>query len=73
MPTAAMTANGRPESPAWVTTQELAEYLRLHPKTVLRLAKEHVIPCLRAGQAIRFRPDEVEAALRRPGALDVGP
>ncbi len=49
----------------WMTAGEIAFRLRLHRKTILRLARAGVVPCLRAGHAIRFDPVAVEAALCR--------
>ena len=53
--------------PLWLTVSEMARRVRLHPKTLLRLARARLIPCLRAGRAVRFSALEVEQALmRRP-------
>ncbi len=37
------------------TAEEIAEYLRLHPYTIRRLAREKKIPAFRAGGQWRFR------------------
>lgn len=50
-------------APTWLTPVEMAQRVRLHPKTLLRLAQAKVIPCLRAGRAVRFDPEAVEQAL----------
>ena len=47
----------------WLTTEQMACRLNLHEKTILRLARARVIPCLRAGRAVRFDPEAVERAL----------
>jgi excisionase family DNA binding protein len=39
-----------------ITARELAEILHLHPVTVYRKAKAHVIPCRFIGTAVRFDP-----------------
>ena len=49
----------------WLTPQELADRLRVHPKTLLRLARAGLIPCLRAGRVVRFPAELVERALMR--------
>lgn len=53
--------------PVWMTAPEIAERLRLNPKTILRLARAGIVPCLRAGTAVRFDPQQVEAALCQRG------
>ena len=58
----------RPTTPSWLTPQELADRLRVHPKTLLRLARAGLIPCLRAGRVVRFSAELVEGALMRRGA-----
>ena len=42
------------------TSEEIAEYLRLHPYTIRRLAREGKIPAFRAGGQWRFRKDEID-------------
>ena len=39
-----------------LTAREIAEILHLHPVTVYRKAKAHVIPCRFIGTAVRFDP-----------------
>jgi len=51
----------------WMTAQEMGDYLCISPKTVLKLARNSVIPCIRYGQIVRFKLEDVEAALARPG------
>ncbi len=53
----------KPTTPTWLTPVEMARRVKLHPKTLLRLAQAKVIPCLRAGRAIRFDAEAVEQAL----------
>ena len=53
----------KPPPPTWRPPAEMGKRVRLHPKTLLRLAQAKVIPCLRAGRAIRFDADAVEQAL----------
>ncbi len=42
------------------TAEEIAEYLRLHPYTIRRLAREKKIPAFRAGGQWRFRKDDID-------------
>ena len=42
------------------TSEEIAEYLRLHPYTIRRLAREGKIPAFRAGGQWRFRKDAID-------------
>jgi len=42
------------------TAEEIAKYLKLHPYTVRRLARERKIPAFRAGGQWRFRKDEID-------------
>jgi excisionase family DNA binding protein len=43
------------------TAEEIAEYLRLHPYTVRKLAREKKIPAFRVGGQWRFRKDEIDS------------
>ena len=42
------------------TAEEIAEYLKLHPYTIRRLAREEKIPAFRVGGQWRFRKDEID-------------
>ena len=42
------------------TSEEVAQYLKLHPYTVRRLAREKKIPAFRVGGQWRFRKDEID-------------
>ena len=42
------------------TAEEVAGYLKLHPYTVRRLAREKQIPAFRVGGQWRFRKDEID-------------
>ena len=42
------------------TAQEIATYLKLHPYTIRRLAREKKIPAFRVGGQWRFRKDEID-------------
>jgi len=41
------------------TAEEIAKYLKLHPYTIRRLAREKKIPAFRVGGQWRFRKDEI--------------
>ena len=43
------------------TAEEIAKYLKLHPYTIRRLAREKKIPAFRVGGQWRFRKDEIDA------------
>lgn len=45
----------RTEFEALVTPAEASAYLRVHPKTIIRLARQKAIPALRIGKHWRFR------------------
>jgi len=42
------------------TAEEIAQYLKLHPYTVRRLAREKKIPAFRVGGQWRFRRDDID-------------
>ena len=43
------------------TAAEAAGYLRLHPKTVVRMARTQMIPAIRIGKQWRFRISDLTA------------
>jgi excisionase family DNA binding protein len=45
----------RTEFESLVTPAEASAYLRVHPKTIIRLARQRAIPALRIGKHWRFR------------------
>ncbi len=52
-----------------LTTEEIAERLRLRPDTIRLWARDGMIPAIRiTGKVIRYDPVEVERALRRRSA-----
>lgn len=51
------------ERKAW-TADEVAAYCGLDRGTVYRLAREGQIPHARAGRAVRFHPEAIDAWLR---------
>jgi len=42
------------------TAEEIAKFLKLHPYTIRRLAREKKIPGFRVGGQWRFRKDEID-------------
>lgn len=38
-----------------LTAEEAAEHLRIHPKTLQKLAREQKVPCVQMGKYWRFR------------------
>ena len=42
------------------TVEEVATYLKLHPYTIRRLAREKKIPAFRVGGQWRFRKDKID-------------
>lgn len=53
-----------------LTSREVADEFRVHRATVLRWAREGIVPAIRlpGGKAIRFRRSDIEAALATPAA-----
>jgi excisionase family DNA binding protein len=49
--------------PVW-NCHEAARFLRIHPATVKRLAREGKLPAFRIGNRWRFRPSELDAWAR---------
>ena len=52
-----------PEAP-W-TTDEAAKFLKIHPRTVTRMAFLGEIPAFRIGTHWRFRPSDVDSWMRQ--------
>lgn len=48
-----------PEGPRWLTKEEVAEWLRLTPRTVQRMAHDGRLTAYGNGNIVRFREDEV--------------
>lgn len=51
------------------TAEEIAKYLKLHPYTIRRLAREKKIPAFRVGGQWRFRKDEIDIWSRNKKSL----
>jgi excisionase family DNA binding protein len=48
-----------------LSVREVAQRLQVNPETVRRLARCGVIPAVRICSRLRFRPEDVEAALAK--------
>ena len=48
-----------------LTAKQAAEVLNIHRYRLYRLVRERVIPVVRIGRALRFRPEELDAWLER--------
>ena len=55
---------GQAEPEPWLTSAQLSALTQVGDTTLEAWAKQGVIPCIRAGKALRFRHSEVLAALR---------
>lgn len=49
-----------PKIEQYLTAEEVAEALKLHPYTVRRLCREKKIPCFKFGGQWRFSKEEIE-------------
>ena len=49
--------------PTWLTTQEMADRLRVHQVTLVRLARAGHIPAAKVGRTWRWPAESVEEAL----------
>jgi excisionase family DNA binding protein len=62
-------ATSTSERPRFLTRQEYADHLRVHPRTVDRLISEGEIRSVRVGRSIRIPADELDrAAGTKPNA-----
>lgn len=48
----------------FLTVEEVAKALKLHPYTIRRLCREEKIPCFRFGGQWRFRKDEIFSIMK---------
>jgi excisionase family DNA binding protein len=78
-----MITNGQPSLPELfeplASAEEAAVHLRIHVKTLRRLAREGQVPCARIGKYYRFRLSELDHWVRenhnvisRPFRVDTG-
>ncbi len=47
-------------SPTVMTVEEVARYVRLHPSTIYRLAREGILPGVKVGSQWRFNKERIE-------------
>jgi excisionase family DNA binding protein len=47
-----------------IDSNEAAKLLRIHPKTLQQMARDHKLPAIRIGKFWRFRTSELDAWLR---------
>ncbi len=52
------------------TVDDVAAYLRVHHRTVLRMVERGEIPALRLGKIVRFDPEKVVALFDDAAASD---
>jgi excisionase family DNA binding protein len=57
-------ADPRHDGPQLLKLEEVANFLRLHPRTIRRMVKSGRIPCVRIRRAIRFDQGDVFAWLQ---------
>ena len=58
---------------AFLTTEEVLQYLQVNLRTVYRLIKAGKIPAVRVGRQWRFRKTDIDAWLRSQQATSTGP
>jgi excisionase family DNA binding protein len=56
-----LTSKTTPDSPTTLTVDEVAQRLRLHRRTVLKLAARGEIPAVRLGKLYRFDSQKIAA------------
>ena len=49
----------------FLTAEEVAKSLKLHPYTVRRLCRENKIPCFKFGGQWRFNKDEIFSIVKK--------
>jgi excisionase family DNA binding protein len=59
-----------PAEPRWLTKEEVADWLRLTPRTVQRMAHDGRLTAYGNGNIIRFREDEVRNFLQPLASLE---
>lgn len=56
----------QPHHQPLLTPAQAAERLRLHPKTVVRMARDGRLPAIKIGTGWRFHPEQIAVEPRRP-------
>ena len=57
--------------PEIMTTNEVAEYLKLHPITICKYAGEGKIPAIRIGRVFRFDKDVIDKWIKAGASIPV--
>ena len=70
MTTAQQPIATKQEQARWLSPREVAEVFGVHSDTIYKLVAEDRVPHLRVGRAIRFRLEDIEAALRPASSED---
>lgn len=52
-----------------LNAEEVAQLLRINPRTVKRLASQHILPGFRVGGQWRFRREAIEMYIRKQEQL----
>jgi len=63
-----MTERRRSEAPAFMTTEEVIDFLRVNARTLYRLIQTGGLPAVRVGRQWRFRRSDLEVWLTRDRA-----
>jgi excisionase family DNA binding protein len=45
----------------WLTAEEAAQYIKVHPRTIHKLVKRKQLPAFLIGRALRFRKSDINA------------
>ena len=53
-----------------MTVEEVSEFLQVHPSTVYRLLKRHVIPAFKLGSDWRFNQESIERWIKQREAAN---
>jgi excisionase family DNA binding protein len=56
---------GEPIMGKIMTVEEVSEFLQVHPSTVYRLLKRHVIPAFKLGSDWRFNQESIERWIKQ--------
>lgn len=56
-----------------MTAKQAAEVLNIHRYRLYRLVRDEMVPVVRIGRALRFRPEELDAWLRHHSARQKAP
>ena len=60
------------EKSSLMTVNELAEYLKLHPLTVRKLARDGQLPAFKVGRRWHVKRDELEKWMERESLENLG-